>query len=207
VNIQTNPVGKLGKLTLGNTLDGVSGSFTPALDGQSASLDLNAETDAAQGEQRVTVSLENAGKTLTAELKLNVTVRAAATFFIDPVAGLDTNDGSQAKPFKTLTLALGRARAGDIVHLNKGEYSSANNGERFGKSGLDVPSGVKIIGTLEGALKVSNIKGVTGETGLHLLGDATLENFIIERFDTAIRAEAGQQTIRNVPIHSNFGNS
>ena len=57
-------------------------------------------------------------------LKIKTTASITAqTFFVNPVTGKDTNDGSQAKPFKTLTKALSVVKSGDMVKLALGVYS------------------------------------------------------------------------------------
>lgn len=57
-------------------------------------------------------------------------------FYVDPVNGLDTNAGTQASPFKTITWAINAASAvaainGADIHAASGVYSTVANGEAF----------------------------------------------------------------------------
>ncbi|HIK56692.1 MAG TPA: S-layer homology domain-containing protein [Synechococcales cyanobacterium M55_K2018_004] len=66
----------------------------------------------------------------------------AATFFVHPLHGNDTGSGTQTAPFRTLSRALRRAAAGDVVRLAGGTYSAAT-GELFP---LVIPAGVVVVG-------------------------------------------------------------
>jgi Protein of unknown function (DUF1565) len=105
--------------------DSLSVRFQSAADGASGTLTLAASDTAAAGAQTLTVKGRNGAgtKTWVGSLQLTVTTTTARTFFVDPVNGSDSNMGSQTKPFKTLTKALAKARAGDTVKLAKGSYS------------------------------------------------------------------------------------
>jgi hypothetical protein len=65
-----------------------------------------------------------------------------ALLFVDAVSGLDTNVGSSAAPFKTITHAMGAAASGQTVQVRQGTYDAAN-GETFP---INVPAGVSLIG-------------------------------------------------------------
>src|SRR5215469_2160872 len=73
-------------------------------------------------------------------------------YYVDPVKGSDTNNGSQTAPFKTITHALGMVKkytappsgaAQLTVVLNPGVYTR-NSGETFP---LAIPTGVTLTGT------------------------------------------------------------
>jgi len=67
---------------------------------------------------------------------------APAVYYVSP-AGLDSNPGTQASPFKTITHAMRVAtRSGSTVHVAPGTYNVANN-ETFP---ITVPAGVLLIG-------------------------------------------------------------
>ncbi len=51
-------------------------------------------------------------------------------WWVNSRTGLDTNDGTSAHPFKTLTHAMATAPAGAEIHLMPGDYDEAN-GETF----------------------------------------------------------------------------
>jgi parallel beta-helix repeat protein len=55
---------------------------------------------------------------------------SAATLYVNPATGNNTNAGSQAHPFKAIAHALSQAKAGTTIHLAAGKYSTAN-GETF----------------------------------------------------------------------------
>jgi len=44
------------------------------------------------------------------------------SFFVDPIKGVDRNPGSQALPWKTLTLAIPQLKPGDTLYLRGGAY-------------------------------------------------------------------------------------
>ena len=64
------------------------------------------------------------------------------TYYVNPVTGDDTADGTQDSPFKTLTHALGQVRTGERIQLASGTYNTAS-GERFP---LRIIAGVTVIG-------------------------------------------------------------
>src|SRR5258708_29671770 len=62
-----------------------------------------------------------------------------AVYYVNALAGLNTNSGTQISPFKTITYALSVAkRSGSTVHVLPGAYNVAN-GEVFP---ITVPAGV-----------------------------------------------------------------
>ncbi len=65
-----------------------------------------------------------------------------ATLYVNPVTGNDTNAGSRLASFKSLTRALKASKAGMIIQLAPGTYSTAN-GEVFP---LVIPTGVMVVG-------------------------------------------------------------
>ncbi|HEY9806056.1 MAG TPA: DUF1565 domain-containing protein, partial [Candidatus Obscuribacterales bacterium] len=67
---------------------------------------------------------------------------SGSTLYVNPAAGNDAANGTQAAPLKTLTRALQQARAGTTIQLVAGTYSTAS-GEVFP---LAVPAGVTVVG-------------------------------------------------------------
>lgn len=61
---------------------------------------------------------------------------------VDAVSGLDTNPGTRASPFKTITKALASATSGHSVYVKPGTYNTTL-GETFP---LQVPAGVVLLG-------------------------------------------------------------
>ena len=67
---------------------------------------------------------------------------ATANRYVDAVAGSDSNPGTEALPFKTITHALSLTSQGDRIHVRPGLYDEAN-GEVFP---VVVPFGVLLLG-------------------------------------------------------------
>jgi parallel beta-helix repeat protein len=67
----------------------------------------------------------------------------AQTVYVNSGTGSDSAAGNQSAPFKTITKALKSAQSGTTIQLAAGNYNAAS-GEVFP---LDVPSGVKIVGS------------------------------------------------------------
>ena len=64
------------------------------------------------------------------------------TLYVNPNTGKDSNAGTEASPFKTITKALQEAKSGTTIQLAPGTYS-AEAGENFP---LLIDSGVKVVG-------------------------------------------------------------
>jgi Arc/MetJ family transcription regulator len=67
---------------------------------------------------------------------------SAALYYVNP-AGIDTNPGTAASPFKTIKKAIAVALAGDTINVAAGTYNSAG-GETFP---ITMPSGVQLMGS------------------------------------------------------------
>jgi hypothetical protein len=67
---------------------------------------------------------------------------AAPNFYVNAPTGADTNRGTQASPFKTITHAMSLSKSGSTVQVAPGTYDVAN-GEVFP---ITVPAGVLLIG-------------------------------------------------------------
>jgi len=66
----------------------------------------------------------------------------APNFYVNAPTGSDTNRGTQASPFKTITHAMSLSKSGSTVQVAPGTYDVAN-GEVFP---ITVPAGVLLIG-------------------------------------------------------------
>jgi parallel beta-helix repeat protein len=62
----------------------------------------------------------------------------AANYYVDATNGVDTNSGTQSLPLKTISVAVSKAFAGDIVWIFSGTYRETINLVRGG-SGSDTP--------------------------------------------------------------------
>jgi len=67
----------------------------------------------------------------------------AAILYVDPRMGNDTNDGTQASPYRTITRALAVAAPNTIVQLSQGSYTP-ETGERFP---LQLHRGIRLQGS------------------------------------------------------------
>lgn len=54
-----------------------------------------------------------------------VSLSAQSAYFVEPLSGNNSADGSQGTPFKSLTFALTQAVAGDTITLRAGTYATA----------------------------------------------------------------------------------
>jgi hypothetical protein len=131
-------------------------------------------------------------------------IRVPRSFFVNPISGNDTNAGTKLKPFKTLARGLSTAISGDTMRLASGVYS-ALSGEKFTNASRQVvvPAGVTILGTFAEDF-TSQLHGVEGETGLKLLGGATIRNLILSGFTTGIRATQGVQKFKGLFLDHNL---
>ena len=57
----------------------------------------------------------------------NVASTAATTYYVDGLAGSDSNPGTQSLPWKTIQKAANTLRAGDTVIVNAGTYNERVN--------------------------------------------------------------------------------
>lgn len=135
---------------------------------------------------------------------LTATAATAHTRFVDPAAGSDANDGSAARPFKTLTKALALAQAKDTVRLAAGSYGPLDSGDPFPAAGTTVRSGVTILGAVDaGGNPTALLLGPFGAAaglGLKLLGDAAVRDVEIASFPVGVYARTGTQALTNVAI-------
>jgi hypothetical protein len=125
---------------------------------------------------------------------------ASRTFNVNPATGKDSNSGAPTSPFKTLTKALSKARAGDTIQLAGGNYSQAS-GERFspiaGQPTASVPSGVTIKGNTGAGLNTV-LFGAPNQVGLVLGGSATIKEVTTVGFGLGLEASQCTQTLNGM---------
>lgn len=110
-------------------------------------------------------------------------------------SGSDTNDGSEAEPFRTYDRAMNGAVAGQVVHFAPGNYAEA-----FTRA---VPDGV----TLQrktGQTQPVRFVG-TGTQELLFAGGGSVRDVTIDGFGTPVSASIGRQAIERVAITNLFG--
>jgi hypothetical protein len=129
--------------------------------------------------------------------------RLPKSFYINSASGSDANPGTKLKPFKTLAKGLSLAISGDTMRLAAGGYSAAT-GEKFNspQHKVTVPAGVTILGTAAEDF-TSQLHGVAGETGLELLGGATIRDLNLTGFTWGIHASQGVQKLTGLHFSGN----
>ena len=85
-----------------------------------------------------------AGLAMAVVIGISATSAPATDYWVDALKGSDRGAGTRQSPWKTITYALTKAGAADIVKLLPGVYDAAN-GEQFP---LKIPVGASIEGTI-----------------------------------------------------------
>jgi Protein of unknown function (DUF1565)/Bacterial Ig-like domain (group 2)/Right handed beta helix region len=116
--------------------------------------------------------------------------------YVHPVLGDDSNPGTHASPFKTLTHALSLVQTKQTVMLASGMYGNAN-GESWP---LEVPSEV----TVHAADSTAILDGANGLKGLNLQNNAKLENLTIQHFKSSVTVKDATVSLVNVNFLTNF---
>ena len=129
----------------------------------------------------------------------NLTINPVPSVYAEPVAGSDANDGSQAKPFKTLKQALSVVKANGTIILMAGTYDGAS-GETWN---YKVPDKVTIKANSSGVIFATT---TANTEGLTFLGDGALRFATMNGFSQALTATKGAQTLVGVTIHGTVGN-
>jgi hypothetical protein len=117
-------------------------------------------------------------------------------YFVNASTGNDSNPGTSASPFKTITHALSLAVSRDTVFVKPGNYSV---GETFP---LQVPAGVNLIGDEpnRGASATGPVKIVGGVT---MGAGSTLAGFIVTSAGNGVTLSTAEVVVRNNTISLN----
>ncbi len=189
------------------TLEGVSGNVTWALEPEIGTLSdvTGLETSyapPASADAGTTVVLTASAGDLSANASITLTRKV---IHVDPVAGLDGNDGSADAPVKTVRRALTLAEDGTAVYLAGGDYSEAS-GETYlevsdGMEGYLVPVGVEITADPnENGLPVAISNDGTAREAFRFVGDGKISDVRLEGFNVGITASTGTQHIHDVTM-------
>jgi hypothetical protein len=212
ISVRVEPAADLTGATfeLPGVQDGVTSRFEAAPDGQSGTLTIEASGAADASERALMVRGTSGDGSKGWVGKLTVTtdpVPGGLFLFVDPVNGNNANDGSQSKPFKTLSKALSISKSGDTINLAAGSYGSFSffsNGEIFPASGIVVPSNVRIVGALDSSGFPASflLSSSSTSAGLILQGDAVVKNldFRGAGFGVTVFAKQGTQTLSNIVL-------
>jgi hypothetical protein len=117
-------------------------------------------------------------------------------YFVNASTGNDTNPGTSAAPFKTITKALSVAVKSDTVFVKPGTYSV---GETFP---LQVPTGVNLIGdeANRGASTTAPVK-IAGNVTMG--AGSTLAGFTVTSTGTGVTLATAEVVVRNNTITGN----
>jgi uncharacterized repeat protein (TIGR02543 family) len=123
--------------------------------------------------------------------------------FVDAVSGSDTNPGTSASPFKTITHALTFASvSGDQVNVKPGTYDTTN-GETFP---LQVPAGVILIGDEPNRGNGTIPTKISGGAVTLGAGSTIAGFFATWSIGNGIVPTAGNSIIRNNTLRYSSGN-
>lgn len=74
------------------------------------------------------------GGTAVDQILVGTVVVRSHDRYVDCVTGNDSNDGSEAHPYKTIRAATSNAVSGDVIHVAPGTYGAAEGAEKFESS-------------------------------------------------------------------------
>lgn len=196
-------------LTFKAALEHASGevkwALEPALGSLSAPTGLEvAYTPPASVAARTEVKLMASVGNLSATAIVTLEPRSGgpSAVFVDPVAGVDSADGTEDAPVKTLRHALTLAEGGKTVYLAGGTYDETS-GETFsdetdGKFGYLIPDGVQITPDRRKTGAPVLLKSSAGGYALRFAGSGRISNMRLEGFREAISATAGTQSLSGI---------
>ena len=121
-----------------------------------------------------------------------------AILYVDPVEGLDDDDGRSDSPFRTLKRALDVAEAGATIWLRDGTYR-AETGETWSRK---VPDGVSIRAVTPGKAVLA---GQRPSTGLDFSGTGHVTGIVFEGFSHAVSAWSGEVSIEDSTVDTGGG--
>jgi predicted RNA-binding protein with TRAM domain len=132
------PPGSVSATTLGDySVPGLILSGVPVLAGNTVTLTTTSQTGSSY-----TVTVSGVTRAADGEALTQDSATFSPYYHVDAATGSDTNPGSSALPFKTISHALSLSASGRTVQVRPGTYDAAN-GETFP---LQVPAGVSLIG-------------------------------------------------------------
>lgn len=127
---------------------------------------------------------------------------ATRDWFVDAVAGLDSNPGTLAAPFKTITKAAGVATAGQTINVKPGSYNG-NLGESFP---INVPAGVTLVGDEANRGAVAGGPSTTVGGTVSVGAGAKVAGFVItSTVGVGLSMTAAGATARNNTLTGNTG--
>lgn len=123
---------------------------------------------------------------------------SAAEYYVDPVNGADTNDGSASSPWKTLAHAVATAQADDVLTLKKGTHTITATltidkaleirGEGDKEETIITSNNkaykflISTDGTFVHSLTFANFSGAYLEKAVSLSSDSVVSNVVIRGF-------------------------
>jgi parallel beta-helix repeat protein len=162
------------------------------------------------GASTITVSVSDGQSSASTGFVLTVSAVAAAgatTWYVDkanPASSDSPNNGSESKPWKTITYALGRISGGDTVLVKNGTYNESGL-YIYGPSGS--PGKETTLAAYPGHSPVFLGAGNTGRWAVDNMSYFTIEGFDISNINQGIYIRNGSHhiTVRNNKVHNTGG--
>lgn len=133
----------------------------------------------------------NGGRAISNDVVVSVAIER--NLWVDPLAGLDTNPGTQLEPFKTIAHAASVAQPGETILLASGAYDDTNQGNGFGQGCPQVTftASVSIRAVTTGTVRI------IGSTGCGFLfrGSGDVDGLHFESWETALNFTSGQNLV------------
>jgi hypothetical protein len=123
----------------------------------------------------------------------------ATNLYVDSALGSDDDDGTAARPFKTIRRALSAMVAGQTLHLRAGEYATAA-GDTLDQQ---LPDGITLQGLPVGASAA--VLRANARESLTALGSVTIRDVVLEDFVVPLAAGEGQQLLERVVVRNSRG--
>lgn len=192
------------KATLSEVAADVSWTLEPDLGTLSSDTGLETSyTPPATVPAPTTVTLTASLGKLSAHATITVS-KLQTSVYADPVTGLDSNDGTEDAPVRTVRHALALAVGGKTVYLAGGTYDQTS-GETYvdetdGKFGYVIPDGVQITPDPRTSTPVI-LKNTAGDAyALRFEGSGRISDMQLEDFREAISATTGTQGLYGIAM-------
>jgi Protein of unknown function (DUF1565) len=172
---------------------------------------LVAKVDAASTDTSLVIKVSVPHATPLGKVTLKVSTKGGVVTLTDVVeitaitagpAGMDTNVGSAASPYRSLKQAIGVADVGDTIHLLDGKYTIAASAETWG---YVVPDNLTIVGDSLANTIIDGVGAATSPDGFDVSMGLTLKTLTLQHFRYGIDMQmpASKLTIEDVYVGGN----
>jgi hypothetical protein len=135
---------------------------------------------------KATLKVSTKGGQVTAADVLDVTAITAGP------AGMDTNPGSGASPYRSLKQAVGVADVGDTIHLLDGKYSIATSAETWG---YVIPENLTVVGDTTAGTIIDGVGATTSPDGFAVSKALTLKTLTLQHFRYGLDLQTPSSTL------------